>query len=136
MNKTPNTITMTVELSAEDRARLDAILEALQGSRANCKGCVEAALKVASTGKTSPQAAEQPEPEVVTTPEPEAAPAPEKQPERTVEHSDIQRKVVELSGAGKKAQVREIVKSYAERVTEIPEDKLVEAWDRLTALEV
>lgn len=128
--------TITIELCAEDRARLDAILEALQGSRANCKGCVEAALKVASTGKTLPQADEQPEPEVVNTPEPEAAPEPEKQPERTVERSDIQRKVVELSNAGKKAQVREIVKSYAERVTEIPEDKLVEAWDRLTALEV
>ncbi len=131
-----NTITMTVELSAEDRARLDAILEALQGSRANCKGCVEAALKVAGVGETSPEADEQPETEVVTPPEAEAAPEPEKQPERTVERSDIQRKVVELSNAGKKAQVREIVKSYAERVTEIPEDKLVEAWDRLTALEV
>lgn len=128
--------TITIELCAEDRARLDAILEALQGSRANCKGCVEAALKVAGAGKTQPEAAEQPEPEVVTTPEPEAAPEPEKQPERTVEHSDIQRKVVELSGAGKKAQVREIVMSYAGRVTEIPEDKLVEVWDKLTALEV
>lgn len=131
-----NTITMTVELSAEDRVRLDAILEALQGSRANCKGCVEAALKVAGAGKTQPEAAEQPEPEVVTTHEPVAAPEPEKQPERSVERSDIQRKVVELSNAGKKAQVREIVMSYAGRVTEIPEDKLVEVWDKLTALEV
>lgn len=128
--------TITIELCAEDRARLDAILEALQGSRANCQGCVEAALKVASAGKASPEAVEQPEPEAVTTPEPAAAPEPEKQPERTVERSDIQRKVVELSNAGKKAQVREIVTSYADRVSGIPEDKLVEAWDRLTALEV
>lgn len=128
--------TITIELCAEDRARLDAILEALQGSRANCQGCVEAALKVASAGKASPEAVEQPEPEVVTTPEPEAAPEPEKQPERTVERSDIQRKVVELSGAGKKPEVREIVTQYASCVSDIPEDKLVEVWERLAALKV
>ena len=48
--------------------------------------------------------------------------------------SDIQKRVVELAAAGKKAQVREIVKSYAERVSEIPEEKLAEVLGRLNAL--
>ena len=127
--------TITIELCAEDRARLDAILAALQ-DKPNCSGCVEAAVKLAKTGETKPQPVEQAEPEAEAPPEPEAAPEPEKQPEKVVERSAIQRKVVELSGAGKKAQVREIVTQYASCVSDIPEDKLVEAWDRLTALEV
>lgn len=48
---------------------------------------------------------------------------------------DIQKKVVELSAAGKKTEVRAIVKAYADKVSEIPADKLAEVWKQLTALE-
>lgn len=50
---------------------------------------------------------------------------------------DVQRKVVELCGPahGKKAEVREIVKAYAPKVTGIPADKLDEVMAKLTALE-
>lgn len=50
---------------------------------------------------------------------------------------DVQRKVVELCGPahGKKAEVREIIKAYAPKVTGIPADKLDEVMAKLTALE-
>lgn len=74
--------------------------------------------------------AEQPAPRV-------APPAPEPAPEQPQEYTleDVRRKVVDLTTAGKKAQVREIVKSYAETVSGLPEDKFAEIMDRLTALE-
>jgi hypothetical protein len=49
--------------------------------------------------------------------------------------TDIQKVVVRLAAAGKKAEVREIVKGYADRVSAIPEDKRAEVLARLSALE-
>lgn len=49
--------------------------------------------------------------------------------------ADIQKVVVRLAAAGKKAEVREIVKGYADRVSAIPEDKRAEVLTRLSALE-
>ena len=49
--------------------------------------------------------------------------------------ADIQKAVVRLAAAGKKAEVREIVKGYADRVSAIPEDKRTEVLARLSALE-
>lgn len=60
--------------------------------------------------------------------EPETAPQ--------VSKADIQQKVIQLSAAGKKAQVREIVTAVATKVSDIPEDKLADVWGKLTALEV
>lgn len=57
------------------------------------------------------------------------------EPIKTVELSDIQKKVVELSAAGKKAEVREIVTKYASRVSAIPAEHTAEVWEKLTALE-
>ena len=66
-----------------------------------------------------------------------APPAPEPTPEQPQGYTleDVRRKVVELTTAGHKAQVREIVKDYAETVSCLPEDKFPEIMDRLTALE-
>lgn len=66
-------------------------------------------------------------------PAPTPEPAPEQPQTYTLE--DVRRKVVELTTAEKKAQVREIVKSYAETVSGLPEDKFAEIMGRLTALE-
>lgn len=49
--------------------------------------------------------------------------------------ADIQKVVVRLAAAGKKAEVRETVKGYADRVSAIPEDKRAEVLARLSALE-
>ena len=61
--------------------------------------------------------------------------APAEEPAEVVELSDIQKKVVALSAAGKKAEVRDIITKYASRVSAIPADKTAEVWEQLTALE-
>lgn len=73
-----------------------------------------------------------PEPvEVVTTP-----PAEENaQDESTVTKQDIQQKVIELVGRGKKAEVRDIITTYADNVSGLPDSTLNEVWDKLIALE-
>lgn len=135
---------VNVELCKEDRERLDKILTALQSL--HCETCVQSALSYYQAGQTAePVAPAQPaapatpeapaapaaEPEPVKAEEPAAAPAPA--PVHT--KADIQRKVVELSAAGKKDKVREIVTAYAAKVSAIPDDKIDEVWDKLTALE-
>ena len=47
---------------------------------------------------------------------------------------DIQKKIVELATSGKKTKARAIVNRYAERVSEIPADKLGEVMAQLNAL--
>ena len=75
---------------------------------------------------------EAPEPvEAVTTP-----PAEENaQDEPTVTKQDIQQKVIELVGKGKKAEVRDIITTYADNVSGLPDSALNEVWKKLIALE-
>lgn len=128
--------TITIKLSEEDRKRLDVISDTLE--------MIRLALTTTGTPFPAPEPAKKPtqeaagaqqeEPTPVHTPEPEQPAAPQ-EPAKTVKLSDIQQKVVELSAAGKKAQVREIITAYAAKVSGLPEDKLPEVWDKLTALE-
>ena len=57
------------------------------------------------------------------------------QNEPTVTKTDIQQKVIELVGKGKKAEVRDIITTYADNVSGLPDSTLNEVWDKLTALE-
>ena len=123
--------TITIELCQEDRNRLDTLLATV----------LELAGKhVTEVAPVAPYEAADAAPEV-------AAPTTPAEPEKPVEvaetpeapkykMTDVQQLVVSLSAAGKKDQVREIVKAYAERVTLIPEDKFGEVMDKLHALEV
>lgn len=139
-----NTINVTVELGPESQAKLDKILEALQGIRPNCHSCVETAVgmtKDLAEAATAPQSAENtPAPEIAHPVEEVTAPA-EPEPEKKVTLADIQALVVKLAAPGtpekpsKKDKVRAIVKEYAERVGLIPEDKFGEVMDKLTALD-
>lgn len=133
--------TITIALCQEDRARLDAILEALAGHR-DCSKCAEGVARYVSAMTCSPfPAPEEDAPETVNTPEPEEPVEPASEPETvpevvTVNRADVQRKVVELSAAGKKAEVRSIVTAYGNtKVSDIPEDKLPEVWQKLIKLE-
>lgn len=126
-----NTITMKIELCQEDRQRLDDIL---------------AALKSAGTPFPIPQFREKPQEPAQepagatqdaddTQPTLEATqPTPAEEPAKTVKLADIQKKVVDLSTAGKRDAVKEIIQAYAPRVSALPEDKLVEVWEKLEAL--
>lgn len=131
---------ITIELCTEDRARLDAILEALKATKPRCKNCVQLVKDLCHAEnhpENDAQSAETFEPEE-TQPEEEKPTPPKtendsKAPEVTVE--DIRSKVLTLTGAGKKDEVRAIVKEYAEKVGDIPADKRAEVLERLTALE-
>lgn len=106
--------TFTLDLSPVVEAKLDRIIELL------------------SKLDAAPAAA----PVKVNTPSPApAAPAPEVPAAKPCTKAGLSQLVVRLSAAGLKAQVREIITAYADRVSNIPEDKYAEVMAKLTALE-
>lgn len=127
--------TITIELCAEDRKRLDVISDTLELIRlALAEG--KALPPVESQDAPAPEVKEEELPGQMSIEEPapvEEAPAEE--PVKTVELSDIQKKVVALSAAGKKEAVRDIITKYATRVSAIPAEHTAEVWEKLTALE-
>lgn len=135
--------TITIELCAEDRARLDRInvnltelITRVMGNQAPDMGEVlqkaapELAEKLAAQHPVADPFKELPKAEPV--PFEQEAP---KQEAPQYKLEDIQQKVVALSASGKKAEVREIVKSYAEKVSAIPADKFGEVMAKLIGLE-
>jgi hypothetical protein len=150
---------ITVELCAEDRARLDRLAAALEGKA--CDKCVASALtwseqqrgqeapaqettkaEAPAESTTEATGATEAAAPPVTQPEEETATAAEDAPveatEPTVTLEQIQQKVVQLAAGfngSKKAAVREIINTYAKKVADLPEDKWAEVWGKLTALE-
>lgn len=119
---------ITIELCAEDRARLDRLAEALE--RRTCDKCVTSAidyLKNAPESHTEEVTVEQETPIVEGTVQAE--------PTKTVDRADLRAKVIELSAKGFKEQTRDIVRAYAQTVTAVPEDKVAECFAKLEALE-
>ena len=125
--------TIKIELCAEDRARLDKIIEGLAGLRQpDCSSCVEGvasymakAAEVMDSQATAPAPVEAPVPE---------APAPVK-PSVTLEQ--IQKKATQIAAgsAEKKAALRALVNKYAAKVTDLPEAAWTEVWNGLCKLE-
>lgn len=116
--------TITIELCAEDRARLDRIAELLEPVRdvSPSLACQEEGEKFGNGLAEGLAQASAP------TPEPE-------KPKATL--TDIQSLVQKLaaSGSDKRNAVKKIVNAYASRVSEIPEEKFGEVMEQLTALE-
>lgn len=122
-----NNVTLTINLSADDRARLDKIIELLEQpalprtapeivQRSKADG-IETTLAM-SPGVIEFTCEEAPKEEVKITPE------------------QIQQKVIQLCATGtKKDKTREIVNAYAPKVSAIPEDKRAEVWEKLLTLE-
>lgn len=131
--------TITIELCAEDRARLDNIIEALRGQAGGCS-CTKAEAPEQTAPAAAPEepAPEEPEPAAELPFDPEPAAAPEEPPRgtATIPVAELQSKVVQLVSAGKKEETRAIVKAYAESVGQIPADKRAEVMAKLNALEV
>jgi hypothetical protein len=140
--------TITINWSAEDRARIDKLIALLEDMpKHDCSKCVDAAAKYAAKLTTVAAAApvEETQPTEDTTEPEQPAEAPQEaavevQEEApaapAVDRADIQKKVVALSSAGKKDEVRAIVLAYGNtKVSDIPEDKLGEVFEKLTALE-
>ena len=156
--------TITIELCTEDRARLDRLanaLEALQPPTIHCSMPIpekpdpdqltidDVQQQLAETLARANEAVEAPknateETETstpTTTPiteeEPKSEEIAQPEPTKKVTHADLKAKVIELSAKDLKlkAQARDIVRSYAPMVKDIPEDKLTECYERLEALE-
>lgn len=141
-----NTINVIVELGPESMAKLDKILEALQGQH-HCAGCgdtvantvkdlAEAAAAAAGIPESEPEETEPPADEVAPAeqPEPAAAPEPE-EPKYTKQ--DVVALVQKLAAPNnpKREKAKAIVKSYGTKVSDIPEAKYGEVMDKLTALD-
>lgn len=130
-----------IEWSAEDRARVDKLIELLEQKAAvpTQAPAVEEDIEiiiepedydVPDTSTETPQEAPEPVEQEQTPQEPETA-----QNEPTVTKQDILQKVIALCGAGKKAEAKSIITTYADSVSDLPDCSLTEVWDKLTALE-
>ena len=140
---------ITIELCQEDRIRIDTLNRALgiltgqlEGINAalEAKGLIETVeveevihvpgqVSIDEETPQEPQEAPQEVVEVTTPPAEENA-----QDEPTVTKQDIQQKVIELVGKGKKAEVRDIITAYADNVSGLPDSTLNEVWKNLIAL--
>lgn len=114
-------------------AKLDRIIELLeQVTTHDCSKCTESVVKFVASELGQTEQAEPQKEEIPGQVNLFETPAPEK-PE--VKLADVQKKVVDLSTAGKKDAVKAVIQAYAPRVSAIPEDKLAEVLEKLTALE-
>lgn len=135
---------ITIELCAEDRARIDNLTAALEKfhdvvtiklTPEQTQRMADLAVQAGETLKPEPVAEA---PKAEPTPEPVAeAPKtePTTEPVKEVKVEDVRAKIMQLNGAGKKDAVRDIVLSYAPNVGSIPADKRAEVLKKLNALE-
>lgn len=153
-----NNINITHELCAEDRARIDRLTAALEALNTPIVNIATAPIeqddiqqKLAETLANTSDPAEAPKNATETT-EASTPPVAQPQEEKPTEESDaqqeepqkptvtlaqIQQKVVELcaaQGGAKKAEVRAAVNAYAKKVSDLPEDKWIEVWNKLEAI--
>ena len=122
---------ITIELCAEDRARLDRLAEAME--RKTCDKCVTTAIDAMKQKPEAPIKEEE-----VTTAPVEETPTEEvaqTEPVQTVDRGALRAKVIELSAKGFKEQTKDIVRAYAPTVSSVPEEKLSECFEKLVALE-
>ena len=129
--------TIVIEFCPEDRARLDKIIAGLDGVKHDCSKCVRDEILVMENNTAEPVKPSEDEPttpEQVTPPEEKAAEATQ-EPQKRYTRNDVRHIVTVLIGKGKKAQAREVVKSYADCIDNLPEDNLPEIMERLHTLE-
>lgn len=131
--------TITIALCQEDRARLDKIIEALEQTQV-----MPTEVPVVTQEKPQPEPIHEAEAltevqdateETAEAFNEETASEPVEELVKVVTLADIQKKVVELSAAGKKAEVRDIITKYANRVSAIPAEHTAEVWNQLIGLE-
>lgn len=125
-----NNLNLTIELCAEDRARLDAILAALQAV-----GTPFSPPAPAQTVETAPETHVAPAP-VTGGPEPEQ-PAQDTQDGAETQHAThgmVQDLVITLASWGHKSEAREIVQRFAPRVSAIPDADLDAVYVALDAV--
>ncbi len=126
-----------INLSEVDRALLTRVAEGLE-NLAGVIGPVEIPIDQLAAALANAELGIMPEAPAEEAPqkeEPAPEPTPEPEPVPTVDRAEVRQKIVKLSAAGKKAEVKAIVNEYAATVSDIPEDKLAEVLNKLNALE-
>lgn len=146
---------ITIELCAEDRARLDKLTDALNALTTKTAAAAVtiqpqddidkklaetlASLKTAENAQDAQEAhtpTENPtEPINEAQEEPAEATQAEEPKKPTVTMQMLTNKAITLSAAGLKDKVRDVVHQYAKTVTSLPEDKWAEVYEKLNALE-
>lgn len=127
-----NNLNLTIELCAEDRARLDAILAALQAV-----GTPFSPPAPAQTVETATETHDSTAPVPVTGGPELEQPAQDTQDSAETQHAThgmVQDLVITLSSQGHKAEAREIVQRYAPRVSAIPDADLDAVYVALDAV--
>lgn len=141
---------ITIELCTEDRARIDKLIAALElrTTQVNdivSKGCLYASeeeIQNAYHGAESKaEQAEDTQAEQTPTQTTDDATAAStaatehgaERPQVSVE--DIRSKYMSLATTPKKEDARQLIKQYADKITDIPEDKMAEVLKKLTELE-
>ena len=152
-----NEIKIIHELCAEDRARIDRLTLALENNVHDCERCTQTAIKMMQETPKIIHMMQRPTPheeptEAPETPTAEAAPidhpadespaeeapASTEEEKLSITQDQLQQKVMQLAAANNgalKAKVREIVNTYAKKVSDIPEGVRTEVWKKLTELE-
>ena len=131
---------ITIELCTEDRARLDAILEALKATKPQCDSCVKLVNDLChaeNSPENDAQSVETFEPKE-TPPKEEKPTAPKIEEVTTVSEvtvEDLRSKYMSLAATPKRDEAREIIKTYAAKISDVPVDKRAEVMSKLTALE-
>lgn len=137
-----NEIKMVVELCAEDRARLDKIIDGLAARCDSCLETVKEYMEAVEGEKTVQDASKEGEQLFANLAEESTAPwenpAETSKPAPTLE--EIQKKVMQLcvnASKEKKAAVRGVINEYAPKVSDLltAGADLEEVWNKLTALE-
>lgn len=135
--------TITIELCAEDRARIDRLTAALERSASAPTAPVvntttdEAPKKVEpTTAKTEPTEPKPAAPSVTPTEEETAPTVKETAPTAPpIKASDLSQKVVTLIQAGKREEVTEVIHAYAPNVSKIKPEHYADVLAKLTELE-
>lgn len=150
---------ITIELCANDQARIDKLIDRLEAV-ANLTTCLIDAIKPPTYTVEVPKkietdeltkklqavvdraknAAEATEAQTLTTTPPKeetptAAEEAKPTPAKTVTRNELGAKVRELMTKGFKEETKAIVRDYAQTVPGVPDDKVTECYKRLVALE-
>ena len=129
MSNTSNII-LHVQLGAEDRARIDKLLDRLE----ELTGQMAGAVTVEPTKENTLEAKPVEDEPMPWGPEPEK---PAEQPKPSINLDQIRQRVTLLRANGtpeQKEGAKNVVLEYANNITSLPEDKWPEIWDKLTAL--
>jgi hypothetical protein len=144
---------ITIELCAEDRARIDRLIQALEKKTAQeefspvptvlgddpIRNALQRVLNNAEKGENKPSGVDE-TPTLPTTPNEEKTPTQEETepttPTRVIDRAELKALVIKLCAEGKKAESRNIILTYGATLGAIPEDKIAECYKKLKALEV